>query len=333
MTPPARDPHDFITDLIVEPDGRKVRKAKPHSRDKLGILRYYLPGFASACYKWPGGPYFVDACAGPGVYGFNDSADLLRGSSLIAAGTGRDLPSVPGTSDLPIQKVVALEKGLRNLKALRSRLARYDSAAVAERGDCNVDLIPLMQRELKHNWPLLAFLDPEAFEVEWRTVEKVASFRGSQLTEVLILVNPTAVLRVLGSRTADRQKMLNAFPPGSDLESIGRERAAGSIEAREAKQRVVEAYVGGLRGLGYPDPFFREITNPGKAPTIAGGEVYTLVFGSASPGGNGIMESAFNRMYTNQPEPPAPSPQLEMNLGLDPPPSAPRLPGARRPRK
>lgn len=330
---PARAARDFITDLIVQPDGiNRVRKAEPHSRDKLGILRYYLPGFTRACQKWPGGPYFVDACAGPGLYSFSDSVDLLRGSSLIALGTGRDLPAVRAQSDLSVQKVIALEKGKRNFGALQSRLARYDKAAVAKWGDCNVDLLPLMAREIPRKWPLLAFLDPEAFEVEWQTVEKVAAFRGDQLTEMLVLVNPNAVLRVLGAGLIDQPKMLRAFPPNSELESIIRERAAGHIDGREAKRQVVDAYVAGLRGLGYHDPFYREITKPGKAPLVEGGEVYTLVFCSQSPSGTKIMESAFDRIYTNQPDPPAASPQLPMDLGLAGLPLT-RLPGARRSRR
>ena len=83
----ARDPRDFVRDLTIPSDGLSaVRPALPHSRDKLGILRYYLPGFTRASQNYP--RFFVDACSGPGLYSFPDSNEYAMGSTLIALNTG-----------------------------------------------------------------------------------------------------------------------------------------------------------------------------------------------------------------------------------------------------
>lgn len=323
--PDARDPREFVRDITVESDGNeRVRTALPHSRDKLGILRYYFPGFTRASQRYP--RYFVDACSGPGLYHFPDTDEYALGSSLIALSTGSRWETKP--PEVAFTKVLSLELDPQQANALRARTKHFGARSVVEEGNCNIDLLPLMRKHVPPRSPLTVFLDPQAFEVEWRTVEAVSRFRSNRLTEMLILVNPTAVLRVLGAGGSTVDGAFRAFPPGSDLERIGEARRREEINPPRAKELIVDAFVDGLRELGYQDPISRAITRPGPNPFEVGGEVYHLVFATTVPAGNAIMESAFNRIYTNQAEANR-SPQLEMELGIEQPPS-PHLPGARR---
>ena len=129
--PMAKPARDFIDDLQAAPDGLPVRGAGAHTRDKLGILRYYVPGFTTACKGKSPEFYFVDGLAGEGIYEFGDDGSQLVGSTLISLEWG-----VP-----PFTKCVAMDLDARKIDALRRRTADYGDRAVVERGDCNFGLL------------------------------------------------------------------------------------------------------------------------------------------------------------------------------------------------
>jgi hypothetical protein len=144
-------------------DDLEVRPAGLWTADKLAIVRYYLPGFANACAKAKTF-HFVDGFAGPGVNLIAE--ERVAGSPLIA------LETPPAFA-----KCLLMDANERVVNTLQARTASYGDRAVVERGDCNADLLPLMQRHLGGWDPALVLLDPEGCELSWEAVQGIASFR------------------------------------------------------------------------------------------------------------------------------------------------------------
>ena len=291
-----KDPREFLRDIAVPDDGvRPVRKAGAHSRDKLAILSYYIHGFAQACKDKAPKFYFADGFAGEGLYRFDDDTFAL-GSTLIALEKAR--PS--------FARCIALELDAEKARALKSRVQSHGSRAVVEVGDCNRDLLGLMQEHIPHDVPILVLLDPNAFELQWKTVESLAAFRtGRWKTEMLILVAtglvgraPAGLVDNSGLPANDRLDL--AFPPGSAWAKIIDNRVQDKITAQAAREALAADYRAGLEALGYATVLPREITHPGRGSAKDGAGVYHLLFASDNPAGESIMESAFERVYTNR---------------------------------
>lgn len=296
MAAAARRPRDFIADVTVRDDGiRPVRQAPPHSRDKLGILSYYIPAFANACKDKAPRFYFVDAFAGEGLYHFSDDDSYALGSTLIALGKAR--PSFART--------VAMELDEEKAAALTTRVVRYSATAVVRVGDCNTDLLRIMDAYIPHTAPLLVLLDPDAFELQWRTIEALAEYRtGRWKTEMLILVATNLVGRAPAGRTGDdglpaNDQVTRSFPPTSRWSEILRSRRDGGLSAQGARRALATEYETGLKELGYATVMSREITRRGKASARDGAGVYHLVFATDNQAGEKIMKAAFDRVYTN----------------------------------
>gem|GEM_PF-547914 len=91
-------------------DGLICAPLKPHSREKLLVLGYYLQQFTkSMCRKYPNLVY-LDLYGGPGRGRF-PSGETIDGSAIIAA---RTTP--------PFTKIIAAEEDRENATALEARL-------------------------------------------------------------------------------------------------------------------------------------------------------------------------------------------------------------------
>jgi three-Cys-motif partner protein len=114
--------------------------------------------------KWPAGLAYVDLFAGPGVCELEDSRRRMPGSTLIAAHAPK-----------PFTAILASELDGQLADALEMRLSRTRASAVAKvfRGNCNERVDDIV----KHIPPralTLAFVDPEAINVDFETVHKLA---------------------------------------------------------------------------------------------------------------------------------------------------------------
>jgi hypothetical protein len=65
-------------------DDGLARDAGPWVKDKLGILRKYLPAFGMACRNKAPEWFYVEGFAGPGVNRLRDTGELVWGSSMLA---------------------------------------------------------------------------------------------------------------------------------------------------------------------------------------------------------------------------------------------------------
>ena len=287
----ARNPDDFLSDITVPFDGiDEVRKAKLWSRDKLGILAMYLPAFASACHEKAPDFYFVDGLAGPGLYYFEATKAWVLGSTLLA------LRATP-----PFAKVVSMELSKAKARALTRRTDSVRERSIVEPGDCNRDLIPLMEREIPKAAPVVVFLDPEGLELEWHTVVKMSEFRrGNRKVELLILVPTGSIGRSAeveeDYETHGATKTDFMFPNHSSWRRAWAARKGDELTPEGFREALAEDYKQGLSDLGYRHVETRAITHGGRDDA----SVYHLVFATDHEAGQRIMEHVFSKMYSTK---------------------------------
>lgn len=157
--------------------------------EKLDILESYLDAYTTALKGQPFNLMYVDAFAGTGFIGLpqyvddNDKRDFISGSAERAI----------RITDKPFDKLLFVEKDsvrFEELKSLR---------------DSNPDRdIQLINSEANHflrnltedwgRWRGVLFLDPFSTEVEWSTIEKIASFKA---LDTWILFPVSAIARML----------------------------------------------------------------------------------------------------------------------------------------
>jgi three-Cys-motif partner protein len=273
-----KQPQQYIRECIVEDDGiRPVREAKPHSADKLTILAAYLPAFMAATMQAPR-RYFVDALAGPGLYHFADGGrakgtivegKFVKGSTLIAR-----------EAQPPFDRILAMDINTKNVEALNLRTAG-DHRVVVKRGDCNQDLLPLMEAELAdRRAPVFVFVDPEGFEVEWATIKRLSQFRqGPKKTELVVYFAAPSLARfTLEGVQQFAMNVDRAMPPGRKWRKILQEAKERGADGKEIAREMVDHYTDALRDkLGYGHVTARPIGPSG--PEDLGGRVfYYLVY-------------------------------------------------------
>jgi three-Cys-motif partner protein len=133
--------------------------------EKLSVLQDYLKQYVQAL-KWKNFTlHYVDAFAGSGSFApkGGDTREQ-KGSALIAMG-------VPGFHHLHF-----IEKGSRRCQHLRKLVADHEGAdIVVLEGDANRHLRELCSDTNWKSSRAVLFLDPYGMQVDWETLEAVAS--------------------------------------------------------------------------------------------------------------------------------------------------------------
>ena len=159
--------------------------------DKLDILEKYLNAYTTALKKKPteANPFklvYIDAFAGTGEISLNrdyDERDTIEGSARRAI----------KIRDKPFDRLIFIERDSRRYARLEA--LRKDNRARdiwTENADANVYLRDL--RADWRSWRGVLLLDPFATEVEWTTIEKIASFNA---LDTWILFPVSAVARMM----------------------------------------------------------------------------------------------------------------------------------------
>jgi three-Cys-motif partner protein len=286
----ARDPNEFLTPFVVDDDGLPVRDGHRWARDKLGILAMYLPAFAVATKRAPA-RYFVDGLAGEGVSRIAETGELLSGSTLMA------LKTIPEFS-----RCISMELDRQKFATLAARTQAFGDRAVVKCGDVNNDLIRAMESAIEHRGaPVLVFLDPEGFEVDWATVVNLSGFRvGAKKVELLMLAMTSQIPRMAAAhdpRSASN-RLHWSLPPGTGWMEIADRLAERAMDAEQARREWAQLYETNLRReVGYQFVQVRAITRKGERDSPS---VYHLVFASDDETGSKIMAYAFDRMWPDE---------------------------------
>ena len=169
---------------LLEPvdDGLPMRDASDHTKNKLEALKRYIYMFLTATKRgnWRAWNY-IDLQAGPGKVQIRQPNEIVLGSPLIA---------LNATGSFTNYWFVDVDN--ENIQALEQRIAqseRSDKVRIIC-GDCNAVVDGIVEEIIAADndyregiWSSLnlAFLDPEGLELEWSTVEKLASVNRMDL--------------------------------------------------------------------------------------------------------------------------------------------------------
>lgn len=150
----------------VASDGLRARPGRIWTVEKLAYLEKYANAFTNAMRgKWEGLVY-IDLLAGPGRDIDVKTKEEFDGSPLIA------LKIKP-----PFDHCYFGDKDQQNINALKARISGSDRSRVTiNLGDCNL-LVDQVVQQLSRKTLGLAFVDPEGFEVDFRTLRVLAKRR------------------------------------------------------------------------------------------------------------------------------------------------------------
>lgn len=269
-------------DIIIASDGLIARGGGgTWTLDKLEIVRRYLPEFAKVTTgKVPF--HFIDGFAGPGI-------NVIEGKEYDGT------PLIGLKTDPGFTSCLFMDYDADAIDALNQRTSPFGSRAVAQRGDTNVDLIPLMKQHLGAWNPALVLFDPEGTELQWETVSAVAAFktRRTKLEQLILLATHIGFLRLLWVKKPipewAEEKVTRLY--GTDeWKTIHADRMGGKITSDQATTRYVNLYRDQLLGLGYEHVLAREIKDRGFQGRLR----YFLMFATQHKVGEKIMRHIYN---------------------------------------
>jgi len=283
---------ELLHELTAKPDGLAVRAIGAWSLKKLAVLLLYFEPFTRACGK-AGGGYYIDGLAGPGMCEITEvpgPARFVWGSPLLALRT-----------QPPFERCLFVEQDSGTAQALSARVVTAANRCEVRIGDAN-QLVPAIVAQEVPGWaPCLCFLDPEAAELDWSTVRRVAQTPGrNRMPELLILftlpMGPQRMLTTRGPMDPTWEAALDRFFPHGSWRDIYRDRLADKITASEAGDQYLRIYKGGLTALGYGDDgiFSLPVRTLGQ-PGGRGRLLYHLVAASDHPAGKRIMKAVIER--------------------------------------
>jgi three-Cys-motif partner protein len=275
-------------------DDLLTREAGPWVLDKLGIVACYAHGFAIASQRerrW----YCIDGFAGPGVITLKGSGLRVPGAPLIALRTQPEF-----------RRCIMLEQNRIAVEALRARTAEFGDRAVVERGNVNVDLVPLIYTHAARSQPCLCVLDPEGAELQWATVAAIADFKRGlphKVEQLILLPTDTGFIPDLPRRDEPPelvQRDLRGIFGNDRWREIYIRRRRGALTPDEARTEYVRLYARGFRDLGYRTVLARPILRHGRL----GATMYFLIFATDDEAARTVMDRCFETVSSK--EPPSP---------------------------
>ncbi|MCJ7459454.1 MAG: three-Cys-motif partner protein TcmP [candidate division Zixibacteria bacterium] len=264
-----------------------ARISKPHTEEKLKLLRKYLDGYVIATTRAKE-RYYIDALAGDGqceirISGSSKSR-IIDGSPLIVMKTD---PAFTKCFFIEIDKdkVEALSKLLKDFPENRYKI---------KEGDCN-SVIDEILSEIPQEAPCFAFLDPEGFELDWLTIQKIANYKLGRKIELFILFPYNmAFARVLYYNRKRFEKenikllLSKKFPDNSWID-VYEERVKGRLRPLEVRMRLLKIFTNGLKRLEYKFVDNRLIKSTKGRP------LYYMIFATDHPIGAKIMKHVLKK--------------------------------------
>lgn len=258
---------------------------------KLAILSKYLQAFATASQSVDERIY-LDLFAGQPENVSRDTQEEILGSVHRALGVRPPFTRIH-LFEMP-NKAARLEAQLR---------AQYPDRAIrVHPGDCNRNLQVAFRELVRYRWaPTFAFVDQQAAEVSWRTLEQISRFRrGKTKAEMWILFGTSFLPRGLqlnqehmDAKFGDR--MTNMFG-SEDWFPIVRGRRGGQLTPAETRSELVNLMRWRLQNtLGY------RATYPFTMYNTGGQEIYHMIFVSDHPAGDRIMRDLYSQAQAEQP--------------------------------
>lgn len=262
------------------------------TRNKLQILTDYLPIFTKVSQQEV--RVYLDLMAGR-------PKNVERHTGIEFPGS----PEVAMSVEPPFSHLRFCELDESLAADLESELAAQfpgDSRYQVIPGDCNSTIDPVLAGLSDVRWaPVFAFLDQQAAELHWTTIEKLARFRRNKhdwKTELWILMSPTMIAKgVRGTNAEAFQRRVTDLYGNDSWLKVQRARWDSTITAKQYRAEMVNLMRLQLeRGLGY------RYTHRIPMKMENGTEIYDMVFASDHDVGDRVMKSLYNKAASREPQ-------------------------------
>lgn len=254
---------------LLASDGLIARPARIWTREKLTYLQKYAHAFMNSMApknkprKWDRLEY-VDLLCGPGLSVERETKQEFDGSPLLA------LKIKPKFDHLHFADLDP-----ENIAALKTRIPPEDLDRVTiNTGDCN-KLVDAVLGRISDRALVLAFIDPEGFEVDFATLEKLAKKRVDLL---YLFASGIGVRRNLKNALSARNSRLDKWWGGKDWRELPTARWAAGKLSDEPTEKILQSFVAafrkrvGLAGFQFQDEEVLPFSNTRNA------QMYHLLF-------------------------------------------------------
>lgn len=168
------------------------------SGKKLSALKDYLEAYTNALKNQPFDLVYIDAFAGAGIRDIIKDTDPLLFDNFEEEEKYRHgSPLIALANEPPFNEFIFIEQDPDSINSLKEQVQSLSHLSRKSvqfmQGDANEELIKVTQQ----NWRgrrAVAFLDPFALQVEWKTIEKIAK---TQAIDMWLLFPAMAVNRML----------------------------------------------------------------------------------------------------------------------------------------
>jgi three-Cys-motif partner protein len=161
---------------------------------KLSILAYYIDIYTVIIKSRYKHAFYLDLCAGCGLNYIQETKDIVLGSACIA-------DRIPRT-DKKFDKLILFEKDKQKAEAVEKILPNARVINADSNGPILDDV--LLEIDNTPQSHFLAFIDPEADEIRWKTIETLLKTRG----DILINYMCTSIGRIWGNACAGENKFI-----------------------------------------------------------------------------------------------------------------------------
>lgn len=262
------------------------------TRNKLEILAGYLPAFNQAAQGRSPERLYIDLMAGSPTNRDKATGEEFDGSARLALG------ATPSFTRLAFCERTELAAELE--ADLRPRYPDRDFKVYP--GDCNMTIDQVLADLAPWSWaPTFAFIDQQAAEIHWATLEKLAVFRTNRQawkTELWILMSPAEITRgVQGTNGQSFASRVDALFGNDNWRHIQSARGAGAITAANYRDQMVNLLRWQLeQDLGYGMTARIPMNMPNNMP------IYDMVFATDHWVGNKIMSHLYRSAAEREPE-------------------------------
>lgn len=250
--------------------------------EKLDAHNRYAKAYTNALRNQPSRDerftlHYVDAFAGQGVVQLRSSGETVPGSALQALEVG----------DRPFDRLLLIDSSPQNCERLRKLVAdRRDGHRVTVKtADAN-DEVPAFcswlggrQRRMDRAF---VFIDPYAMQVDWKTIEAIASTKRADLLMLFPLMSLRRNLKRDGWPTSEHQAALNRFF-GNDSWRRLYETGGDSVVRQGGDRAIVDLYAERM------EEHFAEVVDPKRVlGAFDDGSLFTMLFGASNEAGANV---------------------------------------------
>ena len=277
--------------LLPEDDGLPARTFGKWTTVKLDYLRRYIDLFETSMRdKFWCARCYIDLFAGTGKFQVENQTGFHLGSALLALTTKH-----PFTHYFFVEKSQEnfdiLSKRCESATDIRKQLYVGDANSVVK--DVVVKIKAIERKRSGKQWSSLnlAFLDPDGLELEWKTVETLASINKMDL---IIFYSQGGLTRNFENCISSKSDtIIDKFFGDREWRKIYKPSSLG--EALGLHRKLIDHYKGKLTALGYID--VRDVED-GTEPLMKNSKevpLYRLIFASKHARGHDFWNKVIKK--------------------------------------